>query len=113
MMEAIKAANLALRFALELAMLAALGYWGFKADAASAYRWMLGIGSPAVAAVVWGAFLSPKASVPLHAGLKLAIELAVFGVAAAALYAAGRPASAAALLGVWAVNRILIAVWDQ
>ncbi|MDG0794925.1 YrdB family protein [Cohnella ginsengisoli] len=113
MMEAMKAANLGLRFALELAMLAALGYWGFKTDAAPALCWTLGIGAPAAAAVVWGAFLSPKASVVLNAGLKLAIELAVFGVAAAALHASGRPASAAALLGVWAVNRILIAVWDQ
>ncbi|MFD2331073.1 DUF2568 domain-containing protein [Cohnella sp. GCM10020058] len=45
--------------------------------------------------------------------MKLAIELAVFGVAAAALYAAGRQTSAIALLAVWAVNRILIAVWNQ
>ncbi|MFC3799037.1 YrdB family protein [Cohnella sp. GCM10012308] len=113
MMETIKAANLALRFALELAMLAALGYWGFKTDLAPAFSWMLGIGAPVLAAVVWGAFLSPKASIPLGGGLKLAIELAVFVVAAAALYAAGRQASASALLAVWAVNRILMAVWDQ
>ncbi|MDG0811461.1 YrdB family protein [Cohnella rhizosphaerae] len=83
---------------------------GFKTDAATALRWTLGIGTPVLAAVFWGLFLSPKASVPLNGGLKLALELAVFGAASAALHAAGRPASAVALLGVWAVNRILIAV---
>ncbi|CAI6086616.1 YrdB family protein [Cohnella sp. JJ-181] len=112
-MDILRMLNLALRFALELAMLAALGYWGFKADLAPVLRWLLGIGAPILAAIVWGAFLSPKASVPLDGSLKLAIELAVFCLAAGALYAAGRPAGAAALLAVWAVNRILIAVWDQ
>jgi len=112
-MEALKAINLGLRFLMELAMLAALGYWGFRSGFPLPVRWLLGIGAPLLAAVVWGTFMSPKASVPLSAQLKLAIEIALFLLAAAALYAAGRPAWAALFLVVWAVNRIGIAAWNQ
>jgi hypothetical protein len=43
---------LTLRFLCELAMLAALAYWGFTVgDGAGA--WVLGVGAPLLAAVVW------------------------------------------------------------
>lgn len=72
-MEAIKMLNLALRFVLELALLAAFGYWGFKTGGRLPARWLLGIGVPLLAAMIWGMFLSPKASLPLEAPLRLAI----------------------------------------
>jgi len=46
--------------------------------------------------------------VAVPGALRLVLELGVFGSAAAALYAAGRPALAWALGLVYVVNRVLI-----
>jgi hypothetical protein len=61
MLELIKGANLLLRFLLELCVLGALGYWGFKTGSVTSTRVVLGVGAPLVAAVVWSTFLSPTA----------------------------------------------------
>ena len=55
-----KTANLALRFFLEIGALVALGYRGFHAGSNDAVHWILGIGAPLVAAVVWGLFVAPR-----------------------------------------------------
>lgn len=65
-MEIIKPANLALRFLLELCILVALGYWGFKTRAGWAVKIGLGIGGPLVVAVVWEIFLAPNSSIRLQ-----------------------------------------------
>lgn len=111
LLEGIKIANLALRFILELCALVALGYWGFKAGGTPITKLALGIGAPLLAAVVWGTFLAPRAAVP--GPLSLVLELGVFGSAAAALYAAGRPALAWALAVLYVINRVLMYVWGQ
>ena len=103
-------ANLVLRFLLELAGLAAFGYWGFVAGADLRSKLLLGLGAPVLAAVLWGLFASPKAAVPLPAPAKLAFEIAWFGAAAAGLAHAGRPAYAVVLVVVYAVNRVLLHV---
>jgi len=72
----------------------------------------LGLGAPLLAAVLWGTFVAPRAPVPTPELLRLALELAVFG-SAAALYAAGRPTLAWALALVFVVNRALMYVWGQ
>ena len=61
-----------------------------------------------LAAVVWGTFLAPRAAVPTPGLLRLVLELGVFGSAAAALYAAGRPVLAWALGVLYVINRVLI-----
>ncbi len=81
-------ANDGLRFTLELAALASLGYWGF-AEHDGAVQWLLGLGMPLLAAVVWGAFVAPKASRPTTDPVRLLLELAVFGAGVAALWVAG------------------------
>ena len=112
-MAILKGANLALAFLLELCALAALGYWGFHAGRGTLAKVGLGLGAPLLATVVWGLFVAPKAAVAVPGAVHLALEVAVFGLAAVALYAAGqaRPALAFALLVV--LNRVLIAVWGQ
>jgi hypothetical protein len=112
-MSIIKSANLALRFLLELCALAALGYWGFKIGKEPIAKIGLGIGAPLLAAVVWGTFVSPGAPVPLPVSLHLVLEVAIFGLAALALYAAGRPALAWALGLTFVINRTLMFVWGQ
>jgi hypothetical protein len=108
LLEGVKMANLALRFLLELCALVALGYWGFKAGGSPITKLALGVGAPLLAAVVWGTFVAPRAAVPAPGLLRLVLELAVFGSAAAALYAAGRPALAWALGVLYVINRVLI-----
>ena len=50
--------NLALRFLLELAILGALGYWGWTQHS-GAWRILLGIGAPLIAAILWATFRVP------------------------------------------------------
>lgn len=82
-------ANATLAFGLELAALAALGYWGFTADATGMAKIVLGVGAPLLAALGWGLYAAPRARFTLPTPAVVAVKLAVFGAAAAALYATG------------------------
>jgi hypothetical protein len=88
-LELIKGANPALRFLLELCALVALAYWGFETGGGAIAKVALGIGAPLVAAVVWGAFVAPRAPVKPPGVVVLLLEVLVFGSAAAALAATG------------------------
>jgi hypothetical protein len=99
---ALKGANLALRFVIELCAFAALGYWGSQASDSLAVRIVLAAAAPAAAIVAWGLFVAPKAVVKVSEPVRWAIELAVFGAAAAALAAAEEP--------VWGVGFGLVAL---
>ena len=112
-LSALQGANLAARFALELSALGALSYWGFHLTTSPGVRVLAGLGAPLVAAVAWGLFASPRATVQLPASAQLVVQLAVFGGAVAALVAAGRPQLAGALGVAAAVNAALIAWWGQ
>jgi hypothetical protein len=79
--------NDVLRFLLELVALASLAYWGFSEFDGGA-QWLIALGTPLFAAVVWGTFMSPKASRPTVDPVRLVIEIAVFGSGVAALFAA-------------------------
>src|SRR5690349_2602640 len=105
MLAIVQSANLALRFLLELCALAALAFWGYHAGTGWVARIGLAVGAPLLAAIVWGAFVAPKATIAVPGPARLALELAVFGAAAAGLYAAGHPALAWALGLAFAINR--------
>ncbi|WP_051331132.1 YrdB family protein [Aneurinibacillus terranovensis] len=109
----IKLANLALRFLLELCVLAALGYWGFQTGRGLIVKIGLGIGASLLAALVWGTFGAPGAQVPVRGPLLLVLELVIFGLAAAALYATRHPVLAGAFLLAVVINRTLMYVWGQ
>jgi hypothetical protein len=102
------AANLALRFALELAMLAALAYWGFHTGHSLIADLVLGLGAPLLAAAVWGVYAAPRSARRLQGGALLAVQSAVFAAAAVALAAAGRADLAIAFALVVAVNTVLL-----
>lgn len=108
-----KAANAGIRFLLELWVLAALAYWGFQTGKSQAARIALAAGTPAVAAAVWGTFVAPKAPLLLSEPFRLAASLAVFGLAAGALVAAGRRELGLAFAAVAALNTALIYAWGQ
>ncbi len=95
--------NLALRFALEIAALFALGYWGWIQNE-GIWRFVWSIGLVLLAAVIWGTFAVPddpsrsgKAPVPVPGIVRLAIELAIFAAGTLAFFAAGQPIWGAAL----------------
>jgi hypothetical protein len=87
--------NLGIRFLLELAALAALAYWGWTQHT-GILRYLLAIGLPSLAAVMWGTFRVPadasangKAPVPVAGWLRLSLELVFFTSAAWCLFDAG------------------------
>lgn len=112
-MAAVQALNLGVRFLLELCILGSVGYWGF----ATHFSWLAkagwGIGIPLLIAVLWGSFAAPKAVLPLSGLPLLAFELIIFGAAPVALVAAGQPTLAAAFVAIYAVNKLLLVVWQQ
>jgi hypothetical protein len=89
----LRGATLTARFLCELAMLAALAFWGYVVGD-GVWAWLLGILAPVVAAVIWGTFVAPRARVPVAAPVRVAIELALYAAAAAGLAAAGQPVAA-------------------
>jgi hypothetical protein len=102
----LRGVTLTVRFLCELAMLAALAYWGFTVgDGIGAG--VLGLGAPLVAAVVWGTWVAPKARWPVPIPTRVVIELVLFGAAAGALAVAGQPL-AAVVLGVSALTTSLL-----
>ena len=92
----LRGATLTARFLCELAMLAALAFWGYVVGE-GVWAWLLGLAAPVVAAVVWGTFVAPRAKVPVPAPVRVAIELVLYAAAAAGLAVAGQPVAAVVL----------------
>jgi hypothetical protein len=78
--------NAPLAFLLELAMLAAYGYWGFHVGHAFALQLALGIGVPVVIVVIWAKWLAPRATKRLKMPWLVLVKAVLFGLAAYALY---------------------------
>ncbi len=112
-MDIIKAGNLGVRFLLELCMLAALGYWGFHTARDVIGKLAVGIGVPLLVAILWGVFLAPASSMRLEGPLYLILEVAIFGVAAAALSATGHPALAWTFVLIAVLNKVLMVISGQ
>ena len=102
--------NLAFRFFLELAALVAIGYWGWNVGEGWT-RWLLMLGVPLVAAVLWGVFRVDndpgRAPVRVPGFLRLALELAYFGFAVWSLNDAGAT-TASWILGISVLVHYLI-----
>ena len=83
--------NLTVRFLLEIAMLTALGCWGWHLSGIS--RYIAAAGLPIAAATLWGVFRIPNdpkpAPVAVPGILRLLLELGLFGFASWALYDLG------------------------
>jgi uncharacterized protein DUF2568 len=102
-----RAANLGLRFLLELGALAALGWWGWTVHPA------LGLVLPVVTAVVWGLFVSPKARYPVSRVAWYAIQVVIFGAAALALGAVWSVVAGIVFALAVAANLVVLAVVDR
>lgn len=112
-MEIVKGANLALAFVLELCLLVAFGYWGFVTGGNLPLQILLGIGTPLLVAVVWGVFMAPKAIRPLPPRPHRVVEVILFALGTAALYAAGQSTLALIFAAVFVMNFGLRLLWKQ
>lgn len=111
-MRALKAANLALAFALELAVLAALVVGGL-AVAGGAAGIALGVLAATAWAVLWGLVASPRAPVGLTGLARIGFELVWFGAGTTALVLADHRVAGAVLATMWALNAVLARAWHQ
>jgi len=73
-----KSVNLAFRFILEMMALVALFLFGTSLSDNLLVQLVVGIGLPVVIMVVWGLFISPKASRRLPDPPRLGVELGIF-----------------------------------
>jgi hypothetical protein len=108
-----KLLNNLVSFLLELAMLGALGYWGFHADGPALLKWGLGIGVPALVIVFWSVFMAPNAAHRLAWPWLPAVTLVLFLASALVLYAANARSAALVLAVVSVANVALVFVWHQ
>ncbi len=92
--------NLTLRFCLEIAALAAMGYWGWtQHDGIGRYGWTIGL--VVGASALWGTFRVPNdptdAVVAIPGVARLGLEAVFFGLAVILLVAADRTQTAVML----------------
>jgi hypothetical protein len=109
----LKGINLLARFLLELCMLAAVAYWGFKTNSGWAMKIILGIGMPLLLAVFWGLFIAPKATHPLRGISRELLELVLLGSGALALFASRRVDLGCVYTAILAINKVLLVGWKQ
>jgi hypothetical protein len=103
----VKEANLGLRFALELCLLAALAYVGLQVSV------VLAVVAPVVAAIVWGLFVSPKARYPLSRTPWITVQFVLFGAAVVGLIVAGSVVLGTVFAVAVVVNLALVLFWHQ
>ena len=110
MFASLRAGNLALAFAVELAMLAAFAAAGWAATPILWLRVILAIALPGLAIVMWAVWAAPKAKKRrLKPGPLLLFKIAIFAVATLAWWLAGMQLIAAIFGTLSAIN--LIGIW--
>jgi hypothetical protein len=88
-------------------------YWGFYTGNGWLVKIVLGIGSPALAAIVWGLFVSPKATYDIGDLARLVVEIVIFGSSAVALYHSGQIKLSFIFVITAVISRVLIFVFKQ
>jgi hypothetical protein len=106
----LRGANLGLRFLLELAALAAVAWWGWEAGSSTATSLALAIALPTVVAIVWGAFIAPKARFDVSRPVWYGLQVVIFGGASLALASAWSPAAGIVFALVVAANLAVLFV---
>jgi hypothetical protein len=101
--DAIIGVSLAVQFAAELAVLAALAVWGYGAVEGIG-RFALMVAAPAVAGVVWGVFGAPRGPRHLTGTARRLLQVVWFGAGALALGAAWTPVAGLVFALVVAAN---------
>jgi hypothetical protein len=103
----VRSANLAIRFILELCLLAALAYVGLRVHV------VLAVLAPLAAAVLWGLFISPKARYALPREWWVTVQVVLFATAVAGLAATGHVVLGAVFGVATLMNLVLVLYWHQ
>jgi hypothetical protein len=111
-MAALRAGNLALKFGVELAAIASLGYWGASLEGPLLSAFMMVL-APAAMIALWGLLAAPKASRRLPTSARIPLELTLLLGAAVCLLIAGERAIAAAVATAIVLNALLLTVLGQ
>ncbi|MFT4210542.1 MAG: YrdB family protein [Microbacterium sp.] len=74
-----------LAFACEIVAFGVLAFWGF-AGWPFAWNILFGLGTPAVAILLWALFVSPRAVLAVHPFVRAIVELLVYAAATAAFW---------------------------
>lgn len=82
--------NFLILFLVELAMLYNFALWGFTLRVSAVMRYVVGLGVPGVAIVLWGMFFSPDPAFVLAQPWNAMGEYALFSLSAIAATRAGR-----------------------
>lgn len=112
-MATLRIINLAVRFLLELASLAAFAYWAAYLGVSRSLRIALAIALPLLVATFWGLFVSPKAQFSTGRLGQVGLGLVVFLAAAAALFVRGHPSLAVAFACTAVVSSALLYALPQ
>ena len=107
------ALNLGVRFLLELVLLGALAWWGFSLDAPLLVRILVGLGAPALAAVVWGRWIAPRARGRLQDPLRFGIETVLWIAGAGALAQVWSVGWGVVFLVLALVTAVLVRIWPE
>ncbi|GAB3705444.1 YrdB family protein [Spirosoma flavus] len=108
-MQLIKILNQIIYFLLELCMLASLGYAGFLSSQHTLGKYLLAIGLPLAAAILWGFFAAPRSTYRLEFPYRSLFALTLFGFAFFMLYKTGQT-RLAITLGITALLCEFIAI---
>jgi hypothetical protein len=102
--------NALLAFALEMAMLVFVAWWALELDLDGWWaRLIVAVAAVGGLVVLWGAFASPKARLPLPIWGSLAVKAVAFGAGTTALWGLGLPAAAIAFAVVAIANTAVAA----
>ena len=112
-MDILKGINLAVRFLLEICVLIAVGYWGFKSGSGWLLKILLGLGVPILIAAIWGMFGAPKSAYQFRGLAFLGLEILVFGSGVLALFVTRSNSLAWMFALLLIVNKILLMIWKQ
>lgn len=100
---------LAVRFALELCLLAAVATLGARAVDGTVTGLLLGCAAGLAVTATWGALLSPRRRIQAPLAARVVLELALYGAAAAGLATIGHPLLGALLAGAEVVDVVALA----
>lgn len=106
------AANLTLKFLLEVAAIAAFAYWGANTGEMP-LSLVLAVTAPVAAIAAWAVFAAPKSARRLPSQTRIPFELTFFLAAVFALLAVGATGAAAILVVLVVLNAIALTTLGQ
>lgn len=112
-MDILRYANMALAFGLELAMLAALGRWGYLQGKSALFSWLMAIGMVGIAVMLWGYFAAPRSAHRLPLLSRLGFELFMFLLSGLLLYTSGYRTAAVWFCALSCVSILLAFIFKE